>query len=431
MAWAARCQPRGEPAVERIGHLPRQRLDGLRRRPAGAELVQGEQRDVRIGVAGGGERRVAGTGVLPRAQRTERLVAHQAGLVTEPGADGGGAAGRLPARRGAHHEAADLRVRIRDRPLQGRLVHRAGIDQRLEREAADARVPQRIVAEPGVGIGRPGRLLNGARRLWRNRRQRGERGHRLGARRVQLSVEPHQRLEPLGHAEPNRTRTHCRRRGRRRAPTRRAPSAPRWSAAGGRASRGWPTGRPDRLRRAGDRSAGARPGRQSGAHGGDRRPAAGRPGRGRSPPRSGSSGRRCRSDRAMSATSTGRSRRPSARTAIRTASASRLRVPARITARSRAVGARRSSAWTMAARRAGWAAARAPDSSTTATAIAAVAAARAVRFTRIQSSPQIPGRRGVLEHLRRQILRDTRSSTSVIRPAASATGSSRGMTKPV
>ena len=242
-----------------------------------------------------------------------------------------------PAPRRAHREPAHLRVRIVRRVAQHVGVDGRRADQRLEREAPDARAGGRFArlrrarggAAAAIASSRMPRCAAAVRRADASSplRRRGDRSiESPSSRRI---VE--QRLAP-----PLRLRrtTYGSRPSVSQIAARTSGSASTFNRATGPSS--------DRHRTGGSIGRG---GRRLAAFS-----SPGRPGRSRSPPPRASpaaddaAAARCRRS------SDGRSRRPSARTATRTVCASPLCGPERIVARSRGVGARRSSAWRTARR---------------------------------------------------------------------------------
>ena len=168
-----------------IAHGALERRDGVGRRAAAAELVEREQRDVHVGIAGGGERRRTGIGVVALAQAAQCLQPDNRGIVSPAGSHDAvqlrGRDLRRRGRRGAQRQPADLRVGIMRGGTQGIDVDQRGAGQRFEGEAAHARAGDRFT-------------LGGNRQAPQHR-------HRVLARRASFALRSNECLETLRHTQ--------------------------------------------------------------------------------------------------------------------------------------------------------------------------------------------------------------------------------------
>ena len=153
---------------------------------ADGELVDGDERDVRLGVARGRDEGVARPVVAARRESAERFEAHHwRGVLQAAGEH----AGPFPAGRGGtHRKPPCLRIGIGGGVHDQRFVERAGDDQRLERQAADARVAQTVCC--------PVRVV-----LLVDARERPKRGERRSARWPAIVLPADERFETFCHTQ--------------------------------------------------------------------------------------------------------------------------------------------------------------------------------------------------------------------------------------
>jgi hypothetical protein len=175
----------GHTGARQIAGHALERRHGVGRRAARAELIEREQADMRVAIAGRDQRRGAGLGVVARPQAAQRLEARDRRVVdASRGQQAVKIRGRHLRRRGrrrAHRQPANLRVRVVRRRAQGFHIEGGGSRQRLEGEPADARAGHRFT--------------------FHRDREAAQQRQRLVGRRSQLALDPNEAFETLRNAQ--------------------------------------------------------------------------------------------------------------------------------------------------------------------------------------------------------------------------------------